>query len=79
MNEWKELSKEAIEAMTFGFCFTYTNWSGSIKVPAPCQYGHKMAEYHYGFDTRGSIKKRQKVNFKDLGYNDSFRTTNYFL
>ena len=46
LNESKDLSKADIENVTYQFCFMYSNWSGSIKVPAPCQYAHKIAEYH---------------------------------
>lgn len=38
------LTKEAIEKLTFDLCHYYFNWSGPIKVPAPCMYAHKIAE-----------------------------------
>ncbi|CAG9313019.1 unnamed protein product [Blepharisma stoltei] len=38
---------EEIQGLAFKLCFSYYNWSGSIRVPAPCQYAHKLA-YLYG-------------------------------
>ena len=29
--------------LTFKLCYTYYNVSGSIKVPAPIQYAHRLA------------------------------------
>lgn len=31
------------QAMAYKLCFAYYNWSGTVKVPAPCQYAHKLA------------------------------------
>jgi aubergine len=38
---------DALEAMTYYQTFGYYNWSGAVKVPAVCQYAHKLA-YHVG-------------------------------
>jgi len=40
-------SYEDIQLLAYRMCFVYYNWSGSIRVPAPCQYAHKLA-YHIG-------------------------------
>jgi aubergine-like protein len=40
------LDRAAIEKLTFDLCFYYFNWSGAIKVPAPCMYAHKIAELY---------------------------------
>lgn len=40
-----DLSKDALQELTYNLCYFYFNWSGSIKVPAPCQYAHKVAKY----------------------------------
>ena len=32
-----------IQLLTYKLCFTYYNVSGSIKVPAPVQYAHRLA------------------------------------
>ena len=79
LNESKDLSKSDIENLTYQFCYMYSNWSGSIKVPAPCQYAHKIAEYHYSFDSLGLIKKQQKVDLKHLNYNRDFLEKQYYL
>jgi hypothetical protein len=49
------LSKIDIQHLTFALCHFYFNWAGPIKVPAPCQYAHKIAEFYM---TIGATKKR---------------------
>lgn len=34
---------QKIQIMTYKLCYMYYNWSGSIKVPAPIQYAHKLS------------------------------------
>ena len=29
--------------VTFKLCHMYWNWPGTIRVPAPCKYAHKLA------------------------------------
>jgi aubergine-like protein len=36
-------SPDQIELLTYKLCYTYYNVSGSIKVPAPIQYAHRLA------------------------------------
>lgn len=36
---------DEIQQLAFKMCFSYYNWSGSIRVPAPCQYAHKLAYF----------------------------------
>ena len=48
------LTKQELEHLTFALCYFYFNWAGPIKVPAPCQYAHKVAEF---FMTIGATKK----------------------
>lgn len=36
-------NQDAIEMLTYKLCFTYFNVAGSISVPAPVQYAHKLA------------------------------------
>lgn len=38
------VDKSTIEKLTYDLCHYYFNWAGSIKVPAPCMYAHKIAE-----------------------------------
>lgn len=33
----------AFQQLTYKLCHTYFNWMGTIRVPAPCQYAHKLA------------------------------------
>lgn len=39
------MAKEAIENITYHLCYNYVNFAGSIKVPAPCMYAQKLANY----------------------------------
>mmetsp|Transcript_18130 Transcript_18130/g.32433 ORF Transcript_18130/g.32433 Transcript_18130/m.32433 type:complete len:775 (-) Transcript_18130:767-3091(-) len=32
-----------IQTLAYRLCYAYYNWSGSIRVPAPCQYAKKLA------------------------------------
>ena len=40
------LAKIDIQQLTYALCHFYFNWAGAIKVPAPCQYAHKIAEFY---------------------------------
>lgn len=33
-----------VQRLTFKLCHLYYNWPGTIRVPAPCQYAHKLAQ-----------------------------------
>ncbi|XP_054031442.1 piwi-like protein 2 [Dryobates pubescens] len=37
------LSWENLQRLTFKLCHLYWNWPGTIRVPAPCKYAHKLA------------------------------------
>ncbi|KAM8990248.1 piwi-like protein 2 [Ara ararauna] len=37
------LSFEHIQRLTFKLCHLYWNWPGTVRVPAPCHYAHKLA------------------------------------
>ncbi|KAL7288194.1 piwi-like protein Siwi [Trichogramma pretiosum] len=37
------LSANALQKITYKFCHMYFNFSGTVRVPAPCQYAHKLA------------------------------------
>ncbi|KOC68594.1 Protein piwi [Habropoda laboriosa] len=34
---------DQMQRMTYKLCHMYYNWTGTVKVPAPCQYAHKLA------------------------------------
>ncbi|XP_003704269.1 argonaute 3 [Megachile rotundata] len=38
----KNMKPEHIQRLTYKLCHLYYNWPGTIKVPAPCQYAHKL-------------------------------------
>ncbi|XP_059092216.1 piwi-like protein Siwi [Tigriopus californicus] len=37
------LSSDKIQMLTYKLCHMYYNWPGTVRVPAPCQYAHKLA------------------------------------
>ncbi|CAI9741520.1 piwi 1 isoform X1 [Octopus vulgaris] len=37
------LKPDHIQKLTYKMCHLYYNWPGTIRVPAPCQYAHKLA------------------------------------
>ncbi|XP_038602626.1 piwi-like protein 2 [Tachyglossus aculeatus] len=37
------LSPDHLQRLTFKLCHMYWNWPGTIRVPAPCKYAHKLA------------------------------------
>ncbi|KAG5670554.1 hypothetical protein PVAND_000808 [Polypedilum vanderplanki] len=34
---------DIVQRLTYKLCFMYYNWVGTVRVPAPCQYAHKLA------------------------------------
>ncbi|XP_036614647.1 piwi-like protein 1 [Trichosurus vulpecula] len=38
-----DLNPDQIQCLTYKLCYIYYNWTGVIRVPAPCQYAHKLA------------------------------------
>jgi len=39
----KSIAETDFQLLMYKLCFLYYNWTGSIKVPAPCQYAKKLA------------------------------------
>ncbi len=37
------LSPDQLQRFAYKLCHLYYNWQGTIRVPAPCQYAHKLA------------------------------------
>ncbi|KAM3867717.1 piwi-like protein 2 [Diretmus argenteus] len=37
------LSPDHLQRLTYKMCHLYWNWPGTIRVPAPCKYAHKVA------------------------------------
>lgn len=37
------LQPDHMQRLTYKMCHLYYNWPGTIRVPAPCQYAHKLA------------------------------------
>jgi len=37
------LTPDQMQRLAYKLCHLYYNWQGTIRVPAPCQYAHKLA------------------------------------
>jgi aubergine-like protein len=57
-----DLPSDVVENLTYRLCFNYYNWSGAIKVPAPCAYAHKLA-YFVGKSTKNEFSDRIREGY----------------
>uniref|UniRef100_A0A673CSI2 Piwi-like protein 1 n=1 Tax=Sphaeramia orbicularis TaxID=375764 RepID=A0A673CSI2_9TELE len=55
------LKPDHMQRLTYKMCHLYYNWQGIIRVPAPCQYAHKLA-----FLVGQSIHRDPSVQLGDL-------------
>uniref|UniRef100_A0A8C9X020 Piwi-like RNA-mediated gene silencing 1 n=1 Tax=Sander lucioperca TaxID=283035 RepID=A0A8C9X020_SANLU len=55
------LKPDHMQRLTYKLCHMYFNWQGIIRVPAPCQYAHKLA-----FLVGQSIHREPGVKLDDL-------------
>merc|ERR1719370_860019 len=42
IKESKALPTDAIQRLAYKLTHLYYNWPGTVRVPAPCQYAHKL-------------------------------------
>ncbi|KAM9858804.1 piwi-like protein 1 [Aulostomus maculatus] len=55
------LKPDHMQRLTYKLCHMYYNWQGIIRVPAPCQYAHKLA-----FLVGQSIHREPNAHLADL-------------
>ncbi|EYC08353.1 hypothetical protein Y032_0066g3715 [Ancylostoma ceylanicum] len=55
-----DLSPDKHHKLAFKLCHLYYNWQGTVRVPAPCQYAHKLA-----FLVAQSIHKEANQDLRD--------------
>uniref|UniRef100_A0AAQ6IRX5 Piwi-like protein 1 n=1 Tax=Anabas testudineus TaxID=64144 RepID=A0AAQ6IRX5_ANATE len=55
------LKPDHMQRLTYKLCHMYYNWQGIIRVPAPCQYAHKLA-----FLVGQSIHREPSVQLDDF-------------
>lgn len=58
-----QLKPDHIQLLTYKLCHLYYNWPGTVRVPAVCQYAHKLA-----FLVGNSIHKRPNPELEELLY-----------
>ena len=55
------LTPDHLQKLTYKLCHLYYNWPGTVRVPAPCQYAHKLA-----FLVGESLHKEPSEKLEDL-------------
>lgn len=58
-----QLKPDHIQLLTYKLCHLYYNWPGTVRVPAVCQYAHKLA-----FLVGNSIHRRPGTELEELLY-----------
>jgi len=58
-----QLAPDHLQLLTYKMCHLYYNWPGTIRVPAPCQYAHKIS-----FLVGQSIHKDPAVRLRNTLY-----------
>jgi len=58
-----QLKPDHIQLLTYKLCHLYYNWPGTVRVPAVCQYAHKLA-----FLVGNSIHRRPSSELEELLY-----------
>ncbi|KAF5284570.1 hypothetical protein FQR65_LT02396 [Abscondita terminalis] len=58
-----KLRPDHVQKLAYKLCHLYYNWPGTIRVPAPCQYAHKLA-YLVG----EHLKKQPSIKLSDVLY-----------
>jgi aubergine-like protein len=43
LHDENNMTPDRLQRLTYKMTHMYYNWPGTIRVPAPCQYAHKMA------------------------------------
>ena len=57
------LRPDHIQKLTYKLTHLYYNWPGTVRVPAPCQYAHKLA-----FLVGQSLHRKPREELADLLY-----------
>ncbi|KAF1743405.1 hypothetical protein MXB_3807, partial [Myxobolus squamalis] len=58
-----KVSTDHIQRLSYKACHLYFNWMGTVRVPAPCQYAHKLC-----FLVSQSIKKEPSSSLSNILY-----------
>ncbi|XP_067935412.1 piwi-like protein Ago3 isoform X2 [Watersipora subatra] len=43
IHDTSQLKPDNLQQLSYKMCHLYYNWAGTVRVPAPCQYAHKLA------------------------------------
>ncbi|XP_014250883.1 piwi-like protein Siwi [Cimex lectularius] len=63
IDDSSQLSPDRMQRLTYKMTHLYFNWSGTVRVPAQCQYAHKLA-----FLVGQSLHRSPNVGLEDLLY-----------
>ncbi|XP_029341126.1 piwi-like protein Siwi [Acyrthosiphon pisum] len=61
------LPPNIMQRLTFKLTHMYYNWSGTVRVPAPCQLAHKLA-HKLAFLTGQSLRRSPNIGLDELLY-----------
>jgi aubergine-like protein len=64
---------EELHYFIYKMCYLYYNWTGGIKIPAPCQYAKKLA-----FLVGDKLSSKKEFNLPDGRFLNEIRSL-YFL
>jgi aubergine len=67
------MKTEDLHYFIYKMCYLYYNWTGGIKIPAPCQYAKKLA-----FLVGEKISTNKEFNLPDARFLNEIRSL-YFL
>jgi aubergine-like protein len=68
-----KVKTEDIQYLIYKLCYLYYNWTGGIKIPAPCQYAKKLA-----FLVGDKISSNKEIKLPDARFLKEIRSL-YFL
>lgn len=57
LEDEKEFDPDILQRMTYKLCYLYYNWPGTVRVPAPCQYAHKLADL-IGMSVKAKVSEK---------------------
>lgn len=54
LRDENQFEPDIVQQLTYKLTYLYYNWPGAVRVPAPCQYAHKLA-YLVGLSIKAKV------------------------